>query len=172
MTLSTQREAWASQKPGGVTALMSSQVWVLAKLANYQKREHKSLGHSARHKCIFIYTYLDSSINWDLSPMLKNALHSSNAAKSVQSSTTHQQILRITSGNGEPQSTPKILFLGIEKKQRGCAIFTSLVNLKLKRAHFKELFNIFCIFTPFIKIEHSFPSLGRVFCWITLTKDF
>lgn len=171
MTPSTQREAWASQKPGGVTALMSSQVWVLAKLANYQKREHKSLGHSARHIYISIYTYLDSSNNWDLSPVLKNALHSDNAGKLVQSSATHQQILAITSGNGEPPSTPKILFLGIKKKQRGSTIFTSLVNLTLKCPCFKELFN-FCIFTPFIKIEYSSPSLGRVFGWITLTKDF
>lgn len=74
-TLNTQREAQPAQKPGA-PALMSSQVWVLRKLTNYQKGEHKSIGHSARHTCLSIHTYPNSSINWGLSPMLKNALHS------------------------------------------------------------------------------------------------
>lgn len=75
VTLNTQRGAHPAQK-AGVTTLMSSPVWVLRKLTNYPKREHKSLGHSAGHTGISVYTYPDSSISWDLSPMLENALHS------------------------------------------------------------------------------------------------
>lgn len=74
-TWNTQREAKPAQKPGA-PALMSSRVWVIRKLTNYQKGEHKSIGHSARHTCLSIHTYPNSSINWGLSPMLKNALHS------------------------------------------------------------------------------------------------
>lgn len=94
--------------------------------------------------------------------MLRNAPHNGSAAKSALSNAMHQQIFSITSGNGEPQSTPNVFFIGIEK-QRSSTVFTSVINQKLKCACLKEPFNIFCIFAPFIKTEHSFPSLGRVF---------
>lgn len=142
---------------------MSSQVWVLRKLTNYQKREHKSLGHSARHTCISTYTFPDSSIKWDLSPTFKNALHSAVQWMDIQYGHSVSMDKDNTTANTQHYfrkwGTPANPKITLPRNWRGSTI-TSLINLKLKHAHLKELFSGLGIFTPFIKKkkEHSFPG--------------